>query len=213
MLTRSFSWLSVVAFAMTGFGLDRTANALPPRTQDAASPTRPEACGSTIRIVPGDSFADVSRRCYGSRTYSDWLAAHNHHGKKSLRAGEKLEIPRFEKLVDERLAIQWKSQLSRIAKAYEHFHAAEDEIGAQLHAAKPGMGTYRPSAEAKANLDKAAALLHGIAKHLKKANAKTQKFSQAEEMISALANGGSFSTDYALEEIHQCFSYGVDALH
>ena len=52
-----------------------------------------------------------------------------------------------------------------------------------------------------------------IAKHLKKANAKTQKFSQAEEMISALANGGSFSTDYALEEIHQCFSYGVDALH
>ncbi|MDI1442542.1 hypothetical protein [Polyangium sp. 6x1] len=173
----------------------------------------PPSCPSTIRVEKGDSFESITNRCYGSRTYQDFLVAHNHHERKGLRAGETLKIPPFETLARERVAAKWAGEMGAVASAYAHFLRAEPEIETQLRGQKPGMGQYRPSAAAKLELDAAASALRPVVEHLRAAGVRTKKFAQAVEAFEQLASGkGSFSTDYATEEIHQCFSYGISAL-
>ncbi|MDC3958962.1 hypothetical protein [Polyangium jinanense] len=139
--------------------------------------------------------------------------SHNHHERKGLRAGETLKIPPFETLAREHVAAKWASEMSAVAAAYAHFRRVEPEIEQQLRGQKPGMGPYRPSAAAKLELDAAASALRPVVEHLRAAGVRTKKFAQAVEAFERLASGeGSFSTDYATEDIHQCFSYGISAL-
>jgi hypothetical protein len=178
-----------------------------------APPPKAAACESSVEVARGDTFADLSRRCYGSRSYADWLAAHTGHEKKGLRAGETLDIPPFATLVTERIGPKWSSQAAAIAQAYEHYRLAEPNIEAQLRAAGPGAAAYHPNAAAKAALVAAAAAIRPVVDRLRAQGVRTKKFAQALEAFELLADGkGSHSTDYATEEIHQCFSYGVDAL-
>ncbi|MDC0743069.1 hypothetical protein [Polyangium mundeleinium] len=86
-------------------------------------------------------------------------------------------------------------------------------VVAQLRAQKPGMAPYRPSAEAKRELDAAASALRPVVEHLRAAGVRTKKFAQAVQAFEQLASGeGNFSTDDATEDIHPCFSYGIAAL-
>jgi hypothetical protein len=170
-------------------------------------------CPSTVRVERGESFENISRRCYGSRTYQDFLASHNHHERKGLRAGETLEIPPFETLAREHVAAKWASDMSAVAASYAHFLGVQPEIEQQLRGQKPGVGHYRPSAAAKRELDAAASALRPVVERLRAAGVRTKKFAQAVQAFEQLASGeGSFSTDYATEDIHQCFSYGISAL-
>ena len=171
------------------------------------------ACATKLHVGQGDTFAAIARRCYGSRTYQDWIIAHTHHASKPLRAGETIDLPPFATLVDEQLAAKWKPDAPRIVDAFVHFRLAEGEIEASLHAAAPGAAEYVPSAAAKKNLEAAAADLRPFVARLLAAKVRTQKFSQLVETFDQLASGaGSFSTDYATEDVHQCFFYGVHAL-
>ncbi|TKD01034.1 hypothetical protein [Polyangium fumosum] len=181
----------------------------PGSTPQTASPS----CPSTLRVEKGDSFESITNRCYGSRTYQDLLVSHNHHERKGLRAGETLKIPPFETLAREHVAAKWASEMSAVAASYAHFRRAEPEIDRQLRSQKPGMGPYRPTAAAKLELDAAASALRPVVEHLRAAGVRTKKFAQAVQAFEQLASGeGSFSTDYATEDIHQCFSYGISAL-
>lgn len=189
------------------------------KTSDVAEAPRsaaqvgPPSCPSSLRVEQGDSFESISRRCYGSRTYQDLLVAHNHHERKGLRAGETLKIPPFETLAREHVAAKWAREMSAVAASYAHFLRVQPEIEKQLRAQKPGAGNYQPSAAAKVELDAAASALRPVVEHLRTAGVRTKKFAQAVEAFAQLASGeGSFSTDYATEEIHQCFSYGISAL-
>ncbi|HTJ80451.1 MAG TPA: hypothetical protein VL400_01975 [Polyangiaceae bacterium] len=196
-------------------GASSTATASPAPTASAArGPAAPAGgCGAALVVASGDTLERISRRCYGSRAYADWIVGHNHHESKPLRAGETLEIPPFETLVTERLAPKWKTGAGPIAEAYAHFRAAEPEIEAQLRSAKPGMATYQPSARAKAELESAANALRPFAQRLEDAGVRTKKLAQATESFTALAGGsGHVSTDYATEDVHQCFYHGVEAL-
>jgi hypothetical protein len=140
--------------------------------------------------------------------------AHNHHEKaKALRAGETLDIPPFATLARERVAAQWAPLVPAIAEAYARYRNVEPDIEKQLRGQR-GMGSYRPDARAKAELETAAGALRPVVTRLREAGVRTQKFAQALADFERLAKGeGSFSTDYATEEIHQSFSYGIDALH
>jgi hypothetical protein len=139
--------------------------------------------------------------------------AHNHHEKKGLRAGETLQIPPFEALAREHVAAEWQSDMTAVAESYAHFLGVQPEIEEQLRGQKPGVGHYRPSAAGKLALDAAASALRPVVEHLRAAGVKTKKFAQAVQEFERLASGeGSFSTDYATEHIHQCFSYGIMAL-
>ncbi|MDC0748299.1 hypothetical protein [Polyangium mundeleinium] len=182
-------------------------------TPPSAQPTAPPSCPSTLRVEKGDSFESITNRCYGSRTYQDLLVSHNHHERKGLRAGETLKIPPFETLAREQVAAKWASEMSAVAASYTHFVRVQPEIEKQLRAQKPGAGNYRPSATAKRELDAAASALRPVVEHLRAAGVRTKKFAQAVQAFEQLASGeGSVSTDYATEEIHQCFSYGISAL-
>ena len=139
--------------------------------------------------------------------------AHNHHERKGLRAGETLKIPPFETLAREHVAAKWASEMSAVAASYAHFLRVQPEIEKQLREQKPGMAPYRPSAEAKRELDAAASALRPVVEHLRAAGVRTKKFVQAVQAFEQLASGeGNFSTDYTTEDIHQCFSYGIAAL-
>jgi hypothetical protein len=189
-----------------------TASPRPPASAAPGPAAVAGACGEALVVASGDTLAQISRRCYGSRAYADWIAEHDHH-KKPLRAGETLEIPPFATLVAERLAPKWKTGAGPIAEAYAHFRVVEPEIEAALHAAKPGMAAYRPSPRAKAELELAANALRPFAQRLVDAGVRTKKLGQAIEAFEAFASGsGNFSTDYATEDVHQCFYHGVEAL-
>jgi len=170
-------------------------------------------CPSTLRVESGQSFEEISLRCFGSRTYQDFLSSYNQHERKGLRAGETLKIPPFETLARENVAAKWKSDMSAVAEAYTHFLGVQPEIEAQLRGQKPGMGGYQPSPAAKLELEAAASALRPVVEHLRAAGVRTKKFAQALEAFERFAKGeGSFSTDYATEDVHQCFSYGISAL-
>jgi len=178
-------------------------------TATAPAPT----CDATLEVARGDSFEQIARRCYGSRAYADWVAAHANLGR-GLQAGDKLELPSFETLVTERLAAKWRSEAPSIAEAYSEFRGAEPEIDAQLGGAAPGMAAYHPSPAAAAALERAAKAAAATATRLEAAGVHTKKFKQAAETLHRMANGaGNLSTDYATEEVHQSFYYGVEALH
>jgi hypothetical protein len=178
-----------------------------------AQPRVQPACPSSVRVEPGESFEGISRRCYGSRTYQDFLMAHNHHERKALRAGETLTIPPFETLARAQVSAKWQGDMRAVAESYSYFLSVQPEVEKQLRAQKPGMGQYRPSTAAKLALDAAAKTLRPVVERFRAAGVRTQKFAQALEAFERLASGaGSFSTDYAIEDIHQCFSYGISAL-
>jgi hypothetical protein len=202
------------ALACVGLALAVGGSASAPAAADPAPRAAAGgACASSVRVTPGDSFQALAARCYGSRSYRSWVAAHNGHEHRALRAGETLSMPPFGVLAAERVASRWRREVVPIAEAFERFRHAEPEIRAQLHGGQPGMASYHPSARARAELEAAAAALRPVAGRVRAAGLRTTKLAEAVASFEKLASGeGHFSTDYAVEEIHQCLAYGVEAL-
>ena len=179
-------------------------------TSDAGSPSGGTICGTTVRAERGDSFEQIARRCYGSRTYQDCLIFHNHHERRLLRAGEALDTPPFEVLLNEQLPPKYKREIAGIQEAFSRFRSVQDEIEAQFRAGSGGSGPYHPSARAKEALTAAAHALRPVVTRLKSGGVRNQQFARALGHFEALSAGaGSFSFDYETEEVHQSFRYAT----
>lgn len=184
----------------------------PPRSAVVDDSAR-KPCEATEQAAAGDTFERIARRCYGSRTYQDWLVTFNHHQRRALRAGEKIDLPSFGTLAGTCLRDRWKSELPGIQRAYESFVVAQPEIEAAFRKQSGGFGAYHPSATAQKALLDAVAALEPVVTRLASAGVRNRQFATALDQLRALAAGtGSFSLDYETETIHQHFKLGVDAL-
>jgi hypothetical protein len=208
--------LGTAAIALSASNSPRSpqASASPQPTASAqVAPTPSPVCKSVERAAPGDTWANLARRCYGSRTYDGWLSALNHPKGGALRAGEDISIPSFSKLAEAGLSDAWKRELPAIEKAHDLFFGVQAEIESALRGQSGGRGAYNPSPRAKQALTDAADALSPVVDHLKAAKVRNHQLADALTQLRSLASGsGSVSLDYETETIHQHFMYGLDAL-